>query len=67
MESMNNSEDKLSGAERFLKWMHARVGYEKLPMKTYMDGDGILFAINVVNPVVPPHKALPKKRDKSYP
>ena len=36
---MKESEDELIGAERFLKWMHARVGYEKLPMKTYMDGE----------------------------
>jgi hypothetical protein len=36
---MNNNEDELLGAERFLRWMHSRVGYEKLPMKTYMDGE----------------------------
>lgn len=36
---MENSEDWLQDSERFLRWMHARVGYEKLPMKTYMDGE----------------------------
>jgi len=29
----------IEDSERFLIWMHARVGYEKLPMKTYMDGE----------------------------
>jgi hypothetical protein len=32
-------EEFIEDSERFLKWMHARVGYEKLPMKTYMDGE----------------------------
>ena len=32
-------ENELQDSERFLRWMHARVGYEKLPMKTYMDGE----------------------------